>query len=120
MTLDQLLEICGKATPPPWAAEHNKIASHVFAKGSGWFIDAVTPYGDWLKARPQSHCDIDYVATFNPAVVAALINVAKAAETLTIGAALLSVLEDHDFKRDTLAVLNLREALAALTKEMEG
>jgi hypothetical protein len=62
-----LEELARKATPGPWVAEHNTIASHIFVEGSGWIVDVVNPHKDWHKnGLSQAQINTNYIAACSP------------------------------------------------------
>ncbi len=103
--LDQLLDICAKATPGPWHAKFNDDRD----------LNVVLIYDGSPIAACDAHCaaDANHIATYHPQLVTALINVAKAAETLhkaQVGVTMPMELYDSWFQS--------KEALAALAKAL--
>jgi hypothetical protein len=119
MTLDQLQAIAvdaEKIAPGDWWQDEGHVYcgpyTYDFSKRQHVALTSAAPttYGsdDITRAR--------HIAAFDPARALALIALAQAVDKLTIGAAILVMLEDagRAFKPDVLALLEIREALEAL------
>jgi hypothetical protein len=91
MTLDDLAALAEQATPGPWAevgrdVGHDEMVAAGMnpgdARGLGCEIEG--PPEAWLRGQFARHADAAYIAACSPAVIKALVAVAKAADVLLL------------------------------------
>lgn len=110
MNLDELLKIAQAATPGPWTVEkygQESLVIHYDRDNRVCFMATPGKLSDWKTIKLNAQ----HIATFNPRVAEALVNVAMAAEAMhtMLGSA---------FAEELMAkfgpVIEYREALANL------